>query len=212
MKMITDFNPEQFVADFLTGKTFVFPTESSYGMGCDATNQAAVDRIFKIKGRTVDKPLLVVVPSVEMARQYVAWNSVLEYLSKNYWPGPLTVVGMYAMANQTVPGVSLANGVVSRDSTVAVRLTSHPLLQLITKKMHRPLVATSANLAGKAEPYNAAAVAEYYIDKAQQPDYILDFGVLPPNKPSTLISVVGGECRVLRQGELYVDTINAQFA
>jgi L-threonylcarbamoyladenylate synthase len=212
MKMITDFNPEQFVADFLNGKVFVFPTESSYGMGCDATNQAAVDKIFKIKGRTVDKPLLVVVPSIEMAKQYITWNSVLDYLAKNYWPGPLTIVGMYAMRGAQTPGLSLADGVVSKDSTVAIRLTSHPLLQLITKKMHRPLVATSANLAGKAEPYDAAAVAEYYLDKMTQPDYILDFGALPPNKPSTLISVVGGECRVLRQGELYVDITSAQFA
>jgi len=74
------------------GKTIIFPTETSYGLGCDATNQEAVDKIFKIKGRRGDKPLLVVVPTVEMAREWLEWTPLVEKLAEKYWPGALTIV------------------------------------------------------------------------------------------------------------------------
>ena len=86
-------NKEEALEYLESGKTVVFPTETSYGLGCDATNQSAVDMIFKIKGRKSDKPLLVVVPTIEMAKEYIEWSSLLEKLSKLYWPGALTVVG-----------------------------------------------------------------------------------------------------------------------
>ena len=74
------------------GKILVFPTETSYGLGCDATNQSAVDKIFKIKERSADKPLMMVVPEVEMAKKYLAWNSLVDRVAIKYWPGPVTVV------------------------------------------------------------------------------------------------------------------------
>ena len=95
MRVISKENLLEAVEFLKKGKTMVFPTETSYGLGCDATNQEAVDKIFKIKGRKNDKPLLVVVPNVEMAKKYLVWNDLLEDLSKKYWPGPLTVVGKY---------------------------------------------------------------------------------------------------------------------
>lgn len=95
MRILTDCNLAQLVADILNGQTVVFPTETSYGLGCCATNQAAVDRVFKIKGRPSDKPLLVVVPSVEAAKEYLVWNELLEKVADKYWPGGLTVVGEY---------------------------------------------------------------------------------------------------------------------
>ena len=78
-----------------SGKTVIFPTETCYGLGCDATNQSAVDRIFQIKGRRQDKPLLIVVPNVEMAKEYLEWTLLLEELAIKHWPGALTIVGKY---------------------------------------------------------------------------------------------------------------------
>ena len=82
MQVLTEYNIASLVSDIRLGKTVVFPTETSYGLGCDATNQAAVDQIFKIKGRRSDKPLLVVVPNIEMAKQYLVWNDLLEKIAK----------------------------------------------------------------------------------------------------------------------------------
>ncbi len=108
MVVHTECNLAQIVVDILNGKTIIFPTETSYGLGCDATNQAAVDKIFKIKGRPSDKPLLVVVPNIEMAKKYLVWNEALEKIAEKYWPpfvkasegkpGAVTVVGEYQLS------------------------------------------------------------------------------------------------------------------
>ena len=95
MIILTEQNLFEAVEYLKAGKTIVFPTETSYGLGCDAANQEAVNKIFKIKGRKSDKPLLVVVPTIEMAKKYLVWNNLLEDLASRYWPGPLTLVGKY---------------------------------------------------------------------------------------------------------------------
>jgi L-threonylcarbamoyladenylate synthase len=140
VEIIDQKNLDKAVLALQNGQTIVFPTETSYGLGCDATNQDAVDKIFKIKGRKSDKPLLVVVPDIEMAKKYLVWNDLLEDLASKYWPGPLTVVGEYSKKD------NLAKGVVATDNTIAVRVTDFPLTKLLSEKLNRPLVATSANL------------------------------------------------------------------
>jgi L-threonylcarbamoyladenylate synthase len=195
MQIMTECNLSQIVFEILNGQVLVFPTETSYGLGCDATNQTAVDKIFKIKDRTDDKPLLVVVDSIETAKKYLRWNETLEKLSQKYWPGPLTIVGEYV-------GNNLATGVVGKEGTVAVRVTNFPLLQSITSKIGRPLVATSANLAGQENIHDSQKIIDIFASQKYQPDIILNYGQLPINSPTTLISVVGNNLKILRQGKI----------
>ena len=200
MKVATSYTVAR-IADALSqGKTVVFPTETSYGLGCDATNQAAVDKIFKIKGRDFNKPLLVVVPSIEIATKYLVWNDALEGLAQKYWPGPLTVVG-------ECHGGGLAFGVISPSNTLALRVTAHPFLQSITEKIQRPLVATSANIAGAGECYSAAEATRVFANQEFQPDIILNYGPLPKQAPTTIVSVMGGALTVLRQGSVHVKEV-----
>ena len=203
MQIKTECNLSEIVVEILNGKTIVFPTETSYGLGCDATNQKSVDRIFKIKGRKSDKPLLVVVPTVEMAKEYLKWDDALDKMAKKYWPGALTVVGEYNSPLGRGRG-GLANGVVAKDGTVAVRVTSHPLLKSITEKIGRPLVATSANISDAGEIYSAEEIYKTFENRAGQPDLILNYGVLPKCPPTTIIKVTHDNIEVLRQGELIV--------
>lgn len=208
MRVLTECNLAQIVVDILAGKTIVFPTETSYGLGCDATNQQAVDHIFEIKGRWNEKPLLVVVPTVEAAKKYLAWNELLDTIASRYWPpyiqasggkpGPVTVVGE-ANAN-----VGLARGVVSKENTLAVRVTADPLLRSITEKLGRPLVATSANVAAGGDCYSAEAVVEQLQNQTVQPDIILDRGEIPHRPPTTIVSVVNNVFKLIRQGEQQV--------
>jgi L-threonylcarbamoyladenylate synthase len=195
MKIMTECNLSQIVSEILNGQVLVFPTETSYGLGCDATNQTVVDKIFKIKGRVDDKPLLVVVDSIETAKKYLVWNDVLEKLAQKYWPGPLTIVGEYA-------GDNLAAGVVGKDNTVAVRVSDFPLLKSITEKIGRPLVATSANLAGQENIYDSQKIIDIFASQKYQPDIILNYGQLPINQPTTLVSVVDDNLKILRQGKI----------
>lgn len=212
MLVLAECNLAAIVSALLNGKTIVFPTETSYGLGCDAVNQQAVDNVFKIKGRQTDKSLLAAVPSIAMAKQYLEWNEAVEELAGKYWPGPLTVIGRYAGSRGKYKSSSksetvnrkLAAGVVSADNTVAIRVTAHPLLKSITEKLGRPLVATSANLAGAGDAYDAAEISASFRDKNFQPDILLDYGRLPERPPTTIVSVVGGVTKVIRQGDVKI--------
>jgi L-threonylcarbamoyladenylate synthase len=200
-------NKEETIKILQNGGTVIFPTETSYGLGCDATNQEAVDNIFKIKGRRSDKPLLVVVPTITMAKEYLEWNDLLEELSTKYWfnrhslseggPGPLTVVGK-SRNNK------LAKGVVGVDGTVAVRVTGSEIPKYLSEKLGGPVVATSANLADAGDVYDSVELIKMYNDREFQPDAIIDAGVLLPKLPTTIVSVIGGELKVLRQGEIKI--------
>ena len=202
MEIVTNCNLAKIISELIFGKTIVFPTETSYGLGCDATNQSAVNKIFGIKGRPDNKPLLVVVPSVEAAKKIIEWNPILEKIAKKYWPGPLTVVG------EAVRPLSwdrmLAKGVVSEDGTVAVRVTNFPFLKSVTEKLGRPLVATSANVSSESDNYSADDVIKCFIGREAVPDLILNGGVLPKNSPTTIVRVYNDRMVILRQGEINI--------
>ena len=193
------------------GKILVFPTETSYGLGCDATNQSAVDKIFKIKERSADKQLMMVVPEVEMAKKYLAWNSLVDRVAIKYWPGPVTVVAEY-IGNILKAGLGkiqkvylLANGVVSDAGTLAVRVTAHPVVKFLSEKLGRPLVATSANIAGAGEIYDSQKLVKVFSTRAVQPDALVDNGLLPHHLPTTLVRIRQGKLEILRQGEVKIE-------
>lgn len=189
--------------DYLkSGKTVIFPTETSYGLGCDATNQEAVDTIFRIKARRNNKPLLVVVPTVEMAKEYLEWTPLLQSLADKYWPGALTIVQKNKKTHslRLKQKNTLAIGVVGGDDTIAVRVTNAEIPKYLSAELGRPVVATSANIADAGDVYDSEELIEMYKGKEFQPDAIIGAGVLPKNPPTTIVSVVGGELKVLRQG------------
>ncbi len=212
MLVMNEENLSEIIPALKRGKIIVFPTETSYGLGCDATNQKSVDKIFKMKGRKGDKPMLVIVPNIEMAKSYLAWNSLLDRIAYKYWPGPLTVVGDYVGSVLVRHGLSrvpkayfLANGVVSAHGTLAIRVTDNFIPKFLSEKLGHPLVATSANLAGQGDLYDAKEAQKKFETGEVRPDIIIDKGVLPKVKPTTIVSVVGGKLQVLRQGEITVD-------
>ncbi|MFH1947024.1 MAG: L-threonylcarbamoyladenylate synthase [Candidatus Magasanikbacteria bacterium] len=192
-------NTLEIVEELKKGKTLVYPTETVYGLGCDATNQSAVDKIFEIKKRQENKSVLVLVPSVAMAMSYVEWNEKLEKISQKYWPGPLTVV------MKAKPDCQLAKGVVAEDGTVAFRVTGHPLCSEISEALNRPLVSTSANITFQKSPSDIKGVLEIFGKAEVKPDMVIDAGELPCISPSTIIKIKDGEVVVLRQGELVID-------
>jgi L-threonylcarbamoyladenylate synthase len=180
------------------GKTIVYPTETCYGLGCDALNIDAVQKIFSIKKRQKEKPLLVVASSVSMMMEYVEWNQTLEIVAERYWPGPLTVV------TELRPDVELPAGVVGLDRTLAFRVTGHPLAAAISAALGRPIVSTSANISSEASPYDIESVLDMFGGAEHQPDIIIDGGTLTPNSPSTIVRVKNDRVEVIRQGEVIV--------
>ena len=202
---------DEAVALLKKGQVIIFPTETSYGLGCDATNPKAVERIFKIKERELNKALLVVVPNVDMAKKYLAWNNLMDKLAGKYWPGPLTVVASYIGAILKV-GLGkipneyfLAPGVISSEDNLAIRVSAHPVLKFLSEKLGRPVVATSANISATGNSYDSQEVIRIFAERTHQPDAILDLGLLPITPPTTIVSATRGTLQILRQGEVKVE-------
>lgn len=183
------------------GGVIAFPTETTYGLGCDPRKTDAVRRIYAIKGREKGKPLLLVASSVAQASRVGDLRAVPSSLQKKHWPGPLTLV---------VPARTAAKLVkeIAPKGEVAVRVSSSEIVQALTTRYGFPIVATSANRSGEPDCRSGRAVSRAFEGSSDKPDLILDMGSLPRRKPSTLARVTSSEeIEVLRQGAVRLASV-----
>lgn len=179
------------------GGVMVYPTETAYGLGADATNQRAVDSVFALKKRPKDKSLPLIASSLAMVQRYCILSKKELVLAKKYWPGPLTLVLRVKENN------GLATGTVALDKTVAVRVSGHPLARRLARALGRPLVSTSANFGGAAECYSVEEVSKQLGPKILEKVVVLGGGRLPKRKPSTIVRIKeNGEKEIVRQGAI----------
>ena len=174
----------------LKKSVFVYPTETCYGIGCDATNERLVERIYKIKGRDAKKRVSWIVADIDMAKRYAEFPSRAVKLAKSFWPGPLTLVLRKKVSDDT--------------QTVALRVSSHPIARKIVDILKKPIVATSANMSGAVPCYTIFELMEQFQSCSEKPDFIFDGGELKKRAPSTTVEVIGDTVRVLRQGEIII--------
>ena len=178
------------------GGVVIYPTETAYGIGCDATNSEAVDLIFKIKQRPRELTLPVIFGDLIMAKKYVSFNDQEMELAKKYWPGPLTLV--------VVAKSGLASGCLAKDGTVALRVPGNVLAQKLSLQLGKPIVSTSANLTGQEEIYSVQELQNKFGEEI----YVVNGGILPQHLPSTIVRInKNGETQVLRQGEIKLETL-----
>lgn len=178
------------VARLREGGLVAFPTETVYGLGADALNEAAVARVFAVKGRPSRNPLIVHVADAAAARPLVAsWPEAAERLARAFWPGPLSIVLPKSAA---VPALVTGGG-----PNVALRCPDHPVA-LSLLRAFGPLVGPSANRSGRVSPTTAAHVREAFPDAAEV--LLLDGGACRAGIESTVVSLVGDRPRVLRPG------------
>ena len=180
------------------GGCVVFPTETSYGLAADATDAQAVGRLKRIKGRG-SKTLPVIVADLKMAKQYVQIQGLALDLAKRFWPGALTIVLKKKRNKEIKKEISEC---CVRDEQIAIRVSEHPVARELSKKLGRPIVATSANRSGQPDCYSVRAVRSQYKSQKLQPDYYLDVKALPKRKPSTLVQVQDNKLKILRQGSV----------
>jgi L-threonylcarbamoyladenylate synthase len=169
------------------GRLVAFPTETVYGLGANALDEVAVQRIFEAKGRPYSSPLIVHVSSIEMARGLASeWSENAERLAKRFWPGPLTII---VPKNSRVPDVVTA-GLPS----VGLRIPAHPLARALIEAAQIPIAAPSANRFTELSPTMAEHVQEGLADM------VLNGGPCTVGIESTVISLAGPTPRILRPG------------
>ncbi|MEX0895866.1 MAG: L-threonylcarbamoyladenylate synthase [Patescibacteria group bacterium] len=171
---------QQATAILSAGGLIIFPTETTYGVGVDATNPAAVQKLLKYKSRREGKPLSIAVSSVAMAAEYVAVNDQAAAAYQQFLPGPVTVVSQ--SRGRVAPEVA------SEFNTLGIRIPDYPLILQLINAYGKPITATSANMSGGKRPYDIDSLLSQ-LPKKQLGliDCVLDAGKLPPNPPSLVI-------------------------
>ncbi|NHJ85700.1 MAG: threonylcarbamoyl-AMP synthase [Asgard group archaeon] len=187
---------QQVVGVLQRGGVIIYPTETAYGVGCDAFNIEAIERIFKLKQRSPDQPLPVIIDSLKMAKKIGMISKDVRKLIRKYHPGPL-VIGV--PKRDLIPDILNKNG-------IAFRISSCNLINKIVRNLARPLVSTSANLSGKFTPYSIDDVLAQLNES--EIDLILDGGILVKHKPSTIIDFqIEPRPQIIREGEITADEI-----
>jgi len=180
------------------GGLVAFPTETVYGLGANALDSAAVERIFTAKGRPADNPVIVHVDDVAAARRLAHdWPSDAERLATAHWPGPLTLVVERA---QEVPEVVTGGG-----GTVGLRVPDHPAALALLRAAALPIAAPSANRSESISPTTAQHVADS-LGAFVEDLIVLDGGPCEVGIESTVVDVTGAAPRVLRPGHLRIET------
>jgi L-threonylcarbamoyladenylate synthase len=171
------------------GGTILYPTDTIWGIGCDATNAKAVKKIYALKKRPDEKALIVLVASEREILRYVAQPdlSVFDYLKTVVKPTTVIYEG----------AIGLADNLVGADGTIAIRICNEKFCRQLINRFKKPIVSTSANISGHAPPSNFSAIDDEIKNKA---DYIVSYRQLDnaPAEPSALIKWQKGNAIVLR--------------
>jgi len=177
------------------GNLIAFPTETVYGLGADATNPDAVKRIYEVKGRPSDHPLIVHIASLDQMDQWAI--DIPEYaiqLARDFWPGPMTLV----LKRSTKAKDFITGG----QDTVALRVPAHPIALSLLQEFKEGIAAPSANRFGSVSPTTAEAVEEELKDYLSPQDLILDGGQCLVGVESTIIDCTKQTPFILRPGAI----------
>ncbi|MEP7130535.1 MAG: L-threonylcarbamoyladenylate synthase [Sphingomicrobium sp.] len=179
----------------LAGEPVAIATETVYGLAADATDAAAVARIYEAKGRPSFNPLIVHVPDFPAAERIGLFSAEASDLAEEHWPGPLTLV---------VPlreGASIGSIVTAGLPTIGLRVPAHPAMQALLRATDRPLAAPSANASGTISPTRAVHVLRSLDGRIP---LIVDAGPTQRGLESTIVAATGGPLRLLRPGPIAI--------
>ncbi len=200
---------DQAARALLSGSLIAFPTETVYGLGADATNAQAVARIYEVKGRPTDHPLIVHIPGLDSLETWTSdFPRYAISLARDFWPGPMTLV---------LPRSDIARDFITGgQDTVGLRVPAHPLalglLHAFKKIGGLGIAAPSANRFGQVSPTTAQAVEEEIGQYLSPVDFILDGGSALVGVESTIIDCTGDSPGLLRHGAITKEMIEESTA
>jgi L-threonylcarbamoyladenylate synthase len=176
------------------GGLVVYPTETCYGIGADATNGNAIKKIYKIKNRDEKKPIGVILSDINMAKKYGEVTGKIGILIKKFMPGPLNII---TKKKEGIPDILSKN-------EIAFRVSSNKVASNLVKKLNLPITATSANKSGQPAIYESKKLIETFKGRV---DMIIDAGDLPQIMPSTCIDMVNEKLEIKRIGSISKEDI-----
>lgn len=165
------------------GGLILYPTDTIWGIGCDATNSEAVEKVFKLKGRSEEKSLIVLLDTDIKLQSYVSDVPEIAYDLIEYAENPLTII--YSGAKNLAPNA------IAKDGSIGIRIVKHDFCQQLLQRFKKPLISTSANVSGEASPANFSEVSETI---KQGVDYVVNWeqNDLSKKKASTIMKLEPG--------------------
>lgn len=181
------------------GGIVIFPTETVYGIGVNALNEEAVKKLYEVKRRPTNKPISLLVNSIDMINQVAKDITELEYaLIKEFLPGPLTII---LKKKEIVPDIVTANS-----NTVGIRMPANEIAFKLVDYAGVPIATPSANISGKASGTNLENIIDDFQGKV---DYFIDGGQSEIGFASTIVQVIDGVPYILRKGAISEEQIKA---
>ena len=171
------------------GGVILHPTETCYGFACDAMNEAAVKKLYELKKMPLFKPSSILISNIEAAVGYGEFSPLAHALAMKYWPGPLTIV---------VPRKNIPLFLNPGTTTIGMRIPGHVWTLDLLKMCDFPLITTSANVSGQPQAYEVSEVLNQLGEA--RPDFIIDSGKIPEEKPSTVLEIIGDSMKIIREG------------
>lgn len=197
LKKDDNYNIEECAKCVKNGGVIIFPTETVYGIGTNALDKEAVDKIFTVKGRKSDNPLIVLVSNTLMLDKIVCnINEIHKKLMEEFWPGPLTII----FDKKDVLPDNVTGGL----NTVGVRIPGNSIARNLIEKIGVPITAPSANISGKLSIVDANIAYSEFCGKV---DYIIDGGISDIGIESTIVKVENGIVKILRCGSILKEDI-----
>lgn len=165
------------------GGLILYPTDTIWGIGCDATNAEAVEKVFKLKGRSEEKSLIVLLDTDNKLQSYVRDVPEIAYDLIEYAENPLTII--YSGAK------NLASNAIAQDGSIGIRIVKHDFCEQLLQRFKKPLISTSANVSGEPSPANFSEVSDAIKEGV---DYVVNWeqNDLSKKKASTIMKLEPG--------------------
>lgn len=180
------------VNELRKGSVGIFPTDTVYGIGCDALNTKALNSLYESKQRSFDKPICILVSNMDMLKKFTnSINNIEQKLIENFWPGALTII---FDKSDIIPS-ALNSGL----STIGVRMPNNKACLDLINKFGSAIATSSANISNR-QPANS--IEDFIKDFAGKVSFILDGGKIKNKIPSTIVRVENNEIQILREGSI----------
>tara|TARA_B100000029_G_scaffold287768_1_gene281574 strand:- start:343 stop:1263 length:921 start_codon:yes stop_codon:yes gene_type:complete len=179
------------------GGLVIFPTETVYGIGCNATDLKAIKRLYKIKKRPTNNPLICHFSDISYIKKNFKLNKIACQLADKFWPGPLTIILKKKEDSKIHPILS------NNTKFVGCRIPKHPLAQKLLKKLNFPVAAPSANISNKLSATNTSHLKDFFDENI----YVLDGGKSFYGLESTVIDIKNNKIKILRLGSITFEQI-----
>lgn len=196
-RSIDDTKLEILASDLASGKIGIFPTDTVYGIGCNAFMEDSIMQLFQLKHRTPSKPINVLISDLKMLENLTVNITELEYkLMESFWPGPLTII---------LPKNSkVSNHLTSNFDTIGIRMPNHPIALKLIQAADTPIATTSANISDMPSGINISDIFEDFHHKVS---FMIDDGPSPIGIASTIVKIENNSLHVLRKGVISEDEI-----